>query len=486
MILGQTVVLLSSALVVLVFLALGLGYAAISIIRKTRESRDSLIAEKDMIYNYVQSLGEVFTESEELDIDRILERVLYFSLRTTHSGGGAVYLKMEDELLEARAVSGVFPPMTGVKKVGGLDPGVLKSEQLAALVRNSPIAVGEGLIGQVADFGTPLLLEHAELDPRVPHFDNSLLNVKSILMVPMRFRHETMGVVCVVNRTDGEALSERDQSLLQALADQASISVYYAKFRAALNEKQRLDRDLDLAMRIQKGLLPDELPEVPGLDVEAFNLAALEVGGDYYDVIPVDEDHTAFVVADVSGKGMGGALMMSICRSVLRAHAPRETDPAQVLRNVNRTMMNDMYEDMFVTLLYMVYNHHTRELNVARAGHDPLMMLPKDSATVLREMSGGIAIGMLEPDIFDDIIESHSLTLKPGTLAVAYTDGITEAMNSQGEEWGTHPLEDCMITSRDIPLEQFCMTVRERVLRFAGSAPQYDDMTLMVIRARED
>src|SRR5690606_573835 len=120
-------------------------------------------------------------------------------------------------------------------------------------------------------------------------YERSLLNVKSWLVVPMRFRHEAMWVICVVNRVDGVPLSERDQSLLQSLADQASLSIYYAQFRAALEEKRRLDQDLDLAQRIQKGLLPRELPEVKGLGLHAFYLAAQEVGGDYYDVIPLDE-----------------------------------------------------------------------------------------------------------------------------------------------------------------------------------------------------
>ncbi len=481
--LAQAVGLLAGALAFAVAGSMLGAYLSVRTLRRLRQQRDNLLKEKDVVFNYVQSIGDVFTESEELDTDRLLQRVLYYSLRTTRAGGGAIYLFGEDRQLHARAISGVFPPMFGVKgKVGGMDLGVLKSEQLEQLTRSTPIGVGEGLVGQTADFGTPLLIEHAELDPRVPHFDSNLLNVKSVVMVPMRFRHEVMGVVCVLNRVDGIPLSERDQSLLQALADQASVSIYYAQFRAALNEKRRMDQDLNLAMRIQMGLLPRELPVVPGLDLHAFNLPALEVGGDYYDVIPVDDSHIGLAVADVSGKGIGGAMMMTICRSVLRAHASRHTDPAEVLREVNRTITADIQEDMFVTMLYMVYNIHSRELALARAGHDPPMLLAPGTQTVHREFKGGLALGLVDPDTFDTTLDCTRLILEPGSLLIAYTDGISEAMNDQGEEWGVEPLMQTLVSGRTLNAAQLCHNVKERVLRFTGDVPQYDDMTFLALR----
>jgi len=462
------------------------AYLSIRLLRKIRIERDNLVKEKEVIFNYVQNIGSTFMESETLDVDRLLQRVLFYALRTTHTAGGAIYLMEDGNTLRARAVSGVFPPMFSVKKtVGGLDPRVLKNEQLEQITLTTPIAVGEGLVGQAADFGTPLLVSKAELDPRVPHFDSSLLNVRSVLIVPMRFRHEVMGVICVVNRVDHVPLSERDQSLLQSLADQASLSIYYVQFRAALEEKRRMDQDLNLAQRIQKRLLPRELPPIPGMDVNAFNLAAQEVGGDYYDVIPLDDRYVGLAVADVSGKGIGGALMMSICRSVLRAHASRVTDPARVLREVNQTMTADIYEDMFVTMLYMVYDTETRELAMARAGHDPPLILQPGSKEVGRDAGGGMAIGLVSSEMFDDVIETRTVTLEPGALLLVYTDGITEAMNAAGEEWGVEPLTRILLSSRTLSPQQISANVRERVVRFVGDVPQYDDMTLMVLKVRD-
>jgi phosphoserine phosphatase RsbU/P len=458
-------------------------YFSIRVLRRIRLERDNLVKEKEVIFNYVQNIGETFTESETLDVDKLMQRVLYYALRTTHTSGGAIYLREDGDMLRARAVSGVFPPMFNLHQFyGGMDVRALKNEQIEEMILNTRLAVGEGLIGQGADFGTPLLISKAELDPRVPHYDRSLLNVNSLLLVPMRFRHETMGVICVVNRVDQVPLGERDQNLLQALADQASLSIYYAQFRAALDEKRRMDQDLDLAKRIQSSLLPRKLPEVRGLSLHAFNLAAQEVGGDYYDVIPIDDRYVGFAVADVSGKGIGGALMMSICRSVLRAHASKQIDPAEVLREVNQTMITDIYEDMFVTMIYMIYDTETRELSMARAGHDPALILEAGANEVLRKESGGIAVGMVDPELFDHMIETLRVTLSPGTSVLVYTDGITEAMNHNQEEWGLEPLCRAMIAGRDRSPGQICDIVRERVLRFMGDMPQYDDMTLMVLK----
>ncbi len=462
------------------------AYFGIRVLRRIRLERDNLVKEKEVIFNYVQNIGETFTESETLDVDKLMQRVLYYALRTTHTSGGAIYLREDGDMLRCRAVSGVFPPMFNLHQFyGGMDVRALKNEQIEEMILNTRLAVGEGLIGQGADFGTPILISKAELDPRVPHYDRSLLDVNSLLLVPMRFRHEVIGVVCVVNRVDHVPLGERDQNLLQALADQASLSIYYAQFRAALDEKRRMDQDLDLAKRIQTSLLPRKLPDVKGLSIHAFNLAAQEVGGDYYDVIPIDDRYVGFAVADVSGKGIGGALMMSICRSVLRAHASKKTDPAEVLREVNQTMIGDIYEDMFVTMIYMVYDTETRELAMARAGHDPAMILSPGHNEVLRKESGGMAVGLVDAELFDQLIETVRITLDPGSVVMVYTDGITEAMNAKHEEWGLEPLARAMAAGRERSPAQISDIVRERVLRFVGQMPQYDDMTLMVIKVDE-
>jgi len=208
------------------------------------------------------------------------------------------------------------------------------------------------------------------MDPRIPKFSLDFLTVRSLLLVPMRMHQTPMGVLAVVNRVDGQPFIQADLNLLQALADQASISVHFSSLRETLEGKQRIDHDLQVARGIQTGLLPKAIPAVPGTELAAFYTPAMEIGGDYYDFFPVDDRHLGIAVADVSGKGIAGAIMMSVCRSVLRAQAPGNRSPAVVLQALNRVISPDMAENMFASVLYMVLDTQEHRLTVARAGHE--------------------------------------------------------------------------------------------------------------------
>ncbi len=451
--------------------------------RRLREQRDVLLQEKEVIYGFVHDVAEVFADAATVELDLMLKRVLFYALRTTKAGAGVIYLfEPGGEMLRARAINGIFPPLLGGVDTG-LERAMSKSQHVQQLVATRLISKGEGLVGTVADFGSPILIEDAETDPRVPRYELDFLRVHSLLLVPMRFHQKIMGVLAVVNRVDGNPFIQTDMNLLQSLADQASVSVHYAGLRESLDEKQRMDHDLSVARRIQTALLPKELPRVEGVELAAFNYPALEIGGDYYDFVQVDDTHLGIAIADVSGKGIGGAIMMSVCRSVLRAHAPRHPSPADVLRLINQVLSQDVQEDMFVSMLYMVLNTATRELTVARAGHERPILCSGDKSGFTIIDSPGIAIGLSDSQTFDKTLKEVTLYLKPGDVIVAYTDGITEGMNERDEEWGVDSFLDSIRTAADEGAHSVLNNVRQRLERFVGDRPQYDDMTLLAIRA---
>jgi len=451
--------------------------------RWQRQARmcDQLLQEKEVIFGFVHDVGEVFAESENLEPDLLLKRVLYYALRTTRATAGAMYLIDErTESLHARAITGIFPPL--VSDLGGsVDAIASKSKHVENIVRTRVIHKGEGLIGAVADLGTSILIADADCDPRVPRHHLDFLRIRSVLLVPMRFHQHVMGVLAVVNRVDGCAFVETDLNLLQALADQASAAVYYAGLRESLDEKKRMDHDLALARQIQASLLPSELPKIAGVDMAAFNQPAKEIGGDYYDVIPIDEDHIGLAIADVSGKSIGGAMLMSVARSVLRAQAPGNLNPADLLRSINRVMSRDISEDMFITMLYMVLHLKSRKLVVARAGHEKPLIVRADRTIEWAE-SRGTAIGLMDPALFDEMIEESVFYLHPGDMVVGYTDGITEAMNSALEEWGMNPFVETCVNAAPEGAHALMNNIRQRIARFVGDHPQYDDMTLLALR----
>jgi sigma-B regulation protein RsbU (phosphoserine phosphatase) len=450
--------------------------------RALRRDRDRVLRERNVIFGFIHDIAGVFADGDEGDLDPLLKRVLFYALRTARASAGAIYLFDETgRELRARALSGIFPPLHG-----GEDPGLervlSKSQHVEQIVRAQPVLRGDGLIGSVADRGETLLIADAERDPRVPRYGVDFLHIRSLLLVPMRFQGSVLGVLAVVNRVDGSRFDESSVDLLSALADQASVTVHFAGLRETLLVKQRMDNDLLAARQIQRSLLPKELPRIEGVELAAFNDPAYEIGGDYYDVIRIDDRRLGIAIADVSGKGVGGALMMSVCRSELRAQAQRSTRPAEVLRLLNEVMSRDVTENRFVSLLYMVFDTATRELAIARAGHERPLVYSAQTGQFEFPDSPGIAIGIADTATFDHVLGEAVTVLKPGDVVVAYTDGITEAMNAQEEEWGLNRFLDAVRTAAAGGADQVLRNVSERLKRHVGTRAQYDDMTLLVLR----
>lgn len=453
------------------------------LLQRMRDKSDGIQHEKEMVFGFVHDISDIFADMDTIETPALLKRILFYTTRTSQASAGAVYmLNHETRELTAKAIAGLFPPVVPLVGID-LDNLICKADHINDLVKNTPILLGQGLIGQVADIGTTILIEDAELDARIPKYRHDFLKIKSIILVPLRFHQQVLGLVVLVNRIDEQPFTESDAGLLQALADQASVTIHFSSIREQLLEKKRIDHDLDVARSIQFSLLPKQIPEFPGIEIAAYNYPALEVGGDYYDFIQVDEDHLGIAIADVSGKGISGAIIMAMCRSVLRAQARGNRSPADVLRTVNQVMLSDISEDMFVCMLYMVLNIHTHEITVARAGLErPILYTNDAEQSVTPINTRGCALGLTDEDTFDMILEEVTMTMQPGSVIVAYSDGITEARDVNQEEWGFANLTETV--RQTAPEDAYCVigSVRERIMRFVGKMKQYDDMTLLALR----
>jgi len=449
-----------------------------------RHERNRLLAEKDLIYNFVYDISEVFVEEDSVNSGPLVRRVLSCALKTARAGAGAVYLRNGDErTLSAIAVSGIFPPLVGGAD-DGLDTAFSKVRHVEALVKRQDAVEGEGVIGEVAATGQTMIVANGEDDPRVPTFHQDFLRVRSLVLVPMRFRHTVIGVLVVVNPLHGGVFTEFDAGLLQTMADQAAVAVHYAQVSMALDEKRRMDYDLVTARNIQTALLPKEIPRVAGVDMAAFSVSAQQIGGDFYEFVQIDEHHVGIAIADVSGKGVTGGLVMSICRTVLRVTAPGCLSPTAVLRKVNRIVCEDISEDMFVSMLYMILDTRTLELTVARAGHVPPLVCPPPPAEAWEVDAPGIAVGLAGVDLFDAELADRTVKLAPADCVIVYTDGVTEAQDAKRHEWGVLNLaKTVQLTAVEgESAAAIGRTVRQKLLQFVGDVPQYDDMTLVVVR----
>ena len=189
-----------------------------------------------------------------------------------------------------------------------------------------------------------------------------------------------------------------------------------------IRDRRELDRGMRIAQQIQHSLLPRELPVFSSVDLAAFNHPAMDIGGDYYDFIRIDDQHIGLAIADVSGKGIGGALMMAVCRSVLRVNAERVYDPANMLGTLNRILSENLAEDMFISMLYMVLNLETHQLSYARAGHEAPIIIRNGEPKADHAETAGVAIGFVDNETFSSIIQTRNVSLRPGDLVVTYTD----------------------------------------------------------------
>lgn len=243
-------------------------------------------------------------------------------------------------------------------------------------------------------------------------------------------------------------------------------------------EKERLQRELEIARGIQLRLLPQHAPYIGGIDLAASNLPAREVGGDFYDYIPVSIDSWGLVIADVSGKGMPAAIFMGLSRTIVRASATDNPSAAAAIKQANELICRDSTSGMFVTLFYAILNVKERRLSYVNAGHNPPFILRRGSEEITVLKARGIALGVVH---FIDLQEAE-VDLVPGDLLVCYTDGVTEAINHLEEAYGEKRLIETVKKYRNLPAQEIIGKVEDDVVSFAGQEPQFDDITLLVMK----
>jgi phosphoserine phosphatase RsbU/P len=292
-------------------------------------------------------------------------------------------------------------------------------------------------------------------------------------------------IVCA----DGRVRWVDDHTVVRRNADgtvthhEGLITDITARKAAEEREREVRERDLRTAGEIQQHLRPRVFPDISAVEIEALSDPSMLIGGDYYDVLPVDCRRWGFVIADVAGKGAGAALLMAECRATLRLCAPGETSPAAVLRRANRTLQPDMRPGLFIACFYGILDLDTRILRYCRAGHEPPLLMR--AAGGCESLPGvGLAVGLDEGPLFDEMLEEHEIALRPGDLLALYTDGITEAINPHGEEFGRERLANALQRHVDKPLAEVARTVDRYVRNFCVLAPRHDDRTLLLMRTR--
>ncbi len=453
-------------------------------LEQERAAGKQLAEEKRIIFNFLHDLGEAF--DEHIDKNQLLNVIIECAARVTHARSGIIYLRHKGDntrpdTLHAAAVHGIFPPPFPVP---GEEEKNLVSRflQLEALLKDTPLDLGGAtLIAQSCRTATPARYNGDELKGRRIRFSEADLHLNSLILLPLQYRGDILGIMALAN-SSWEHFSENDFEVAKSMADQAAFSLYNANIYAQLGEKQRMERDLQTASDIQRFLLPDSRPSIHGYEIEAVNHAAMHVSGDYYDFFQVDDSRLGIVIADVSGKGISASLVMAMCRTVLRTHAPGNPSPSEVLRRTNRVLHPDLGSDLFITLSYMILNHRTHTLTLAKAGHDAPLLYEAASRAVRPLQSPGMAVGIDSGDLFDTVIADLELQLQPGDLVLVNTDGINEAIDANGAEFGRDAITAALNETAHCGAGALVRDLVGRVVSFRGDELQNDDITLVALQ----
>ena len=306
--------------------------------------------------------------------------------------------------------------------------------------------------------------------------DTDTLSFAPETLDPVAVRRDELGTLVRVFQNMVRQVQAREEYLESMVrARTRELEASNAQLEKA---KERMESELKIAHALQGAILPKMLPDNPTYSGHAVMTPAREMGGDFYDFFTLDDGRLSLVMADVSGKGVPAAFFMAIARTVMRAAAARHPTPGLCLQEVNNAICEQNPQDLFVTLFYGILDPDTGEFVYANAGHNPPFVVKRPGEVLPLPMTGGMAVGVMPGIPYNE----DAVTLAPGDTMLLYTDGITEAMNVDQEEFTEARLEAVLAEGRDLPVDSVLENVTSAVVKFVGEAEQSDDITCIVLR----
>lgn len=391
-----------------------------------------------------------------LNLDRLLKLILDLTTKNLSADRGTIYL-VDNERKE-------------------LWSKVLKGSEFVEI----RLPIGMGIAGHVAKTGRTVNLEDAWRDKRFfAGFDiRSGYRTKTMLCMPLKNRDgKIIGVFQIINKKDG-VFTRDDEHFLDAFSDHVSIAIENAQLHEAMIEKERIEKEIEIAASIQRALLPKHLPKIPRYDLDAVAMPCKAVGGDYYDIIPLDHNRFVLVVADVAGKGVPAALLVSTLQASLHAYIQMGGDLPDLVQRLNSVVCKNTSPERFITLFACVLDARNHVLTYINAGHNYPLCVNGRTNDLRTLAEGGLPLGMFPNATYAE----GSMIVRPEDLLVFYTDGVTEAKNKTFADYGDERFKQ--LVERLAPLD--ASTVKNSILSdihaFTGAEPQSDDLTLLVVK----
>ncbi len=412
------------------------------------------------VKTYIHRLESLVDASKHLnttfDLEQLLSIILHLATKNLTAERGTIYL-IDDKKKE-------------------LWSKVLKGEGLVEI----RLPIGTGISGTVAQTGETINLKDASKDARFySGFDKkSGFRTKTMLCMPMRNRHnKIIGVFQIINKKRG-SFDKEDELFLNAFSEHAALAIENARLHQTSLESERVHRELQIAGEIQQRLLPKEIVPVPHYEVAAVAQPCATVGGDFYDVISLGNNRYSFVMADVTGKGVPAALLVSTLHASLRAYIHSNTDLAELTAKLNSLVFQNSPAERFITFFIMILDCESHQLTYVNAGHNYPYLFHPQNRNVLELEASGLPLGMMDNVKY----ESCQVSLGRDDVLMLYTDGVTEAMDKAQQQYSEERLKQTILGSLSNPAREIKERVLEDVRKFIGQEPPSDDLTLLVLK----
>jgi len=359
------------------------------------------------------------------------------------------------------------------------DPYIFKSKvirgyDISFRLVEPRLRMGEGFLGTVAQSGKPIISPDVSLDSR---YFEARSRTRSEMVAPIISNERVIGVFDLESDHLAQ-YDEGDLAILNLLASHVAIIIEKVQLHEQMVEKKRIEAQLEIARQVQLELLPERDPQLKGFDISAYVFPTEEVSGDYYDWVKIFDDQIGIVVADAVGKGIPAALLMSFLRASLRASVQVGYAPHIAMSKVNNLLWDSVEDHQFITAIYGILDETNRTLVFSNAGHNPPLLMSADGTHRYVEY-GDTPLGMF----YDARYHQHFILFEPGQTMVIYTDGITEAANEEGEEYGEGRLAKIVHAGLDLPAKKMIDHIRKDVADFTGRKFLDDDGTLFIVKA---
>lgn len=443
--------------IVWVFLLLYGGLAMITLLMHLPTARavDRKLKEVNSLYGFTRKLNT------QLDYQKLPQMITQLTAEVL--GSQSTWLEMFE---------------TGNNKLTLISHINLTQQQIL----NNPFDRIEGLNHDLVYHRKPLLINDMTQNPQWQDLLNWKKDLRSLVAAPLfSSREQLMGII-YASKSQSYGFDNDDVSLLEGFANQSAIALENAQLWQSSLERERLEQELRVAREVQLKLLPQSLPHVPGFELERFFLTANEVGGDYYDFIQFADGQPGVVIGDVSGKGTSAAFYMAEFKGVIQTLASALDDPKELVCRANRIFYATIERKNFLTAIVGKFIPGQKTFQFVRAGHSPLIFYRHSSAEIHFLQPQGLGIGMDPGSVFDALAEVHSVQFQAGDFLLLFTDGLVEARNHAGEEFGEERVASLARRAGRLTAAQIKGHILDEITAFIGDTPLHDDLTFMVIK----